>query len=844
MYSKIILFLSISAFQSGCVKTEFSTFETENALFEPSAKSPKDQNALGEIDLARSWELYRFPVDEPSDSDLKTESYETGPWAEIDLPRNLRNEIDPKNGWVLLRREFTEPDSFGSDPSSRTLSLGRISDRARVFWNGRELEEEFFSSYKRETPQGYDRHRMYSIPPETVLRENEIRIYLKPYFEYEFGIISGTIHYGLSPRIWKRWVRSEIAGLLVFASFSLIGSFFLFLFAREKKEKENLHFGIFLLSFSSYQISLCEFKYFSGIGVLYLKKLEYSFLVLLFPTFCAFLESFLSPVSETGFRRFRTLLGGKGREIRAVFRSKTRLRFRRILEFSSLVFAALFLFAPDVAFLDRINRNGLQLSWIGYLLLSFWIVLPRAGKDRDARRILFGVLFLISFVIVDVLAERGNFRSFRLSGIGVVCFLFFLCLILANRFVQMRAKLGSWNAVLEKGIATRTEELTKSVQKIKALKEQQDGDYFLITLLFRPFLSSDLETPEGKIETHRKQYKRFQFKNRNYEIGGDVVFCEAVLISGIPYRVVVNADAMGKSIQGASGALIFCSIVKSFLQTPDYPDRSPENWLFLLYKNLQAVFQSLDGSMFVSAVLALVRFETGDFFFLNCEHPHPLLVRDGNAIPLFPEEILPKLGFPVYETSLKLKIQYYSLEVGDTVLFGSDGREDLYLPIGPSLEKQKDSVPEIFCEAAASEPNTLSELEAKLLQKGDLSDDLSFLRIRTKSTAQKEILRNEISCLLRSAKRALQIGNYEEACTWITRTCLLDPSDLNRVRTAIKSAYRAKNKKRIRLLSEKLILRTTGHPLSEIALPSTWEKTEFSTNRNRRFESEIQKKGA
>ncbi|TGK35105.1 stage II sporulation protein E [Leptospira gomenensis] len=800
--------------------------------------------------MSRSWELYRFPVEEPSESNSAhlPGSYKTEPWIRIDLPRNLKKELEPGNGWVLLRKRFTETDVSGSASVSRTLCLGKISDRTRVFWNGKEVGEEFFSAYAAETPQGYDRHRMYSIPPETILRENEIRIYLKPYFEYEFGILSGEIVYGPSAQIWKRWVRSEIAGLLTFASFCLIGIFFLFVFAQEKKGKENLYFGIFLISFSLYQISLCEFKYFTGIKMIYLKKFEYSFLVLLFPTFCAFLESFFFSVPKKGLRRFRRPIGGKKRDLAAslpeVFRPETRLRFRRILECSSFVFALLFVFAPDVDFLDRVNRNGLQTTWIGYALLSFWIVLPSAPKDRDAKRILCGILCLISFVIVDVLAERGNFRSFRISGMGVVCFLFFLCLTLANRFVQMRAKLDSWNAVLEKGIAARTEELTQSVQKIKTLKEQQDGDYFLITLLFRPFLSSDLETPEGKIETHRKQYKRFQFKKKEYEIGGDVAFCETVLISGIPYRVVINADAMGKSIQGASGALIFCSIVKSFLQTPDYPDRSPENWLFLLYKNLQAVFQSLDGSMFVSAVLALVRFETGDFFYLNCEHPPLLLVRNGSVFPLSTEEILPKLGFPVSETSLKLKIHYQILEDGDTILLGSDGREDLYLPVEQSSEKRKTSAPEIFLEVAASAPNTLSELEERLLQKGELSDDLSFMRIRTKSTAQREILRKKISTLVREGKRALQEGKEEEACSWIVQACLLHPSDLNLLRIALKTAYRVQNKKRIRLLSEKFILRTSGYSLAAISNPSAWEKKERSEIWEKRPPREIQKKGA
>ncbi len=61
---------------------------------------------------------------------------------------------------------------------------------------------------------------------------------------------------------------------------------------------------------------------------------------------------------------------------------------------------------------------------------------------------------------------------------------------------------------------------------------------------------------------------------------------------------------MGKLLSGASGALIFCSIVKSFLQTQDYEFRNPENSLFLLHSDLQAVFESFDGSIYVDQDLS------------------------------------------------------------------------------------------------------------------------------------------------------------------------------------------------------------------------------------------------
>ena len=46
------------------------------------------------------------------------------------------------------------------------------------------------------------------------------------------------------------------------------------------------------------------------------------------------------------------------------------------------------------------------------------------------------------------------------------------------------------NKNLEKKVEERTRELQESLQKIQELKTQQDADYFLTTLLLKPFVNS------------------------------------------------------------------------------------------------------------------------------------------------------------------------------------------------------------------------------------------------------------------------------------------------------------------------------------------------------------------
>ncbi|MBW0434767.1 SpoIIE family protein phosphatase [Leptospira yasudae] len=685
---------------------------------------------------------------------------------------------------ILLRKRFSLENSFDG---SLSLSLGKISDRATVRWNGKELTEELFSEYQTSVPQGYDRTRIYAIPETNRFKNNEILVTIRPYFDYEFGILSGPIGIGAPSAIWKRFFLGEFTGLIVFGSFSLIGSFFLFLSLREKKGEENFYFGLFLIFFALFQISLSELKYLTGFKILNLKKLEYSSLAFLFPLFCRFLNSLLR---------------------------KAKTKFHFCLEVLTIPILIAMGAAETVLFLDQINRYALQVSWIGFVCVALRILIPNLKRSFESKIILSGILFLLFCVGIDILAQRGLFKMFRLSGIGVCGFLGFLTLILANKFVRMKEKLKSWNRVLETAIRNRTQKLSSSLEEIRSLKEQQDGDYFLITLLFQPFLSKNLKTSQAQIDIHRKQFKSFQFKNRTYELGGDVVLSETVSISGISYQALINADAMGKSLQGASGALVFCSIVKSFLQTQDYEFRNPENWLFLLYRNLQAVFESFDGSMLVSGILSLYRMETGDLFFLNCEHPPIILVRNGKASYLHEDAVLRKIGFP--DPDSKVKVEHFRLQSEDVVLYGSDGREDLYFQNSfDSSRKQKVSSPDLFFDLVQTEIPDLAELEMKIVQKAELSDDLSFLKIQTGAETFLGKNRSLSRSLLQEGYRFYKKGEFQKACLHVARASILDPSDLKLARLVLVLAKKSQSFKLFRFFSEKVLLRTTGQGLAK-----------------------------
>ncbi|EMY12591.1 hypothetical protein LEP1GSC043_3220 [Leptospira weilii str. Ecochallenge] len=202
MFYKLIFVLSISTFVE-CYS------DLESAIHEKDFQ-----------DLSGSWEIYTGSAQSlfKNESDLDL-------WKTVPVPSNLKNFVNSPTDSIVLRKRFELKTSIDFPLS---ITLGKISDHVQVRWNGQELSEELFADYQNSTPQGYDRTRIYSISEKRILRKNEILVFVRPYFDYEYGILSGPIEIGPSGIIWKRFYLREIGGLLMSGSFLLIGGFFYF----------------------------------------------------------------------------------------------------------------------------------------------------------------------------------------------------------------------------------------------------------------------------------------------------------------------------------------------------------------------------------------------------------------------------------------------------------------------------------------------------------------------------------------------------------------------------------------------------------------------------------------
>lgn len=341
------------------------------------------------------------------------------------------------------------------------------------------------------------------------------------------------------------------------------------------------------------------------------------------------------------------------------------------------------------------------------------------------------------------------------------------------------------NASLEERVATRTEELRTTLEEVQALKTQQDGDYYLTSLLAAPLSQSTLKSDVVQVEAFVRQKKQFEFRNRKAEIGGDLCAAHEIQLRGERYVAFLNGDAMGKSMQGAGGAIVLGTVFKSVIsrtRQADHQDLSPEEWLSDCFDELQNVFESFDGLMLASAVVGLLHEGSGTLFLFNAEHPQPVLYRNNQASFLPPRAHLTKLG--VADLGDPFSVDTWALQPGDVIILGSDGRDELVTEQADRNARRINNDETLFLAhvqtAGAQLPLLFKTLEAS----GAIIDDCSLLRVSYQSASlgqpesnQVDTRRNRAQDLYWEGHRCSQADDWTGAASAFSQAANLDPCD-------------------------------------------------------------------
>jgi HAMP domain-containing protein len=297
-----------------------------------------------------------------------------------------------------------------------------------------------------------------------------------------------------------------------------------------------------------------------------------------------------------------------------------------------------------------------------------------------------------------------------------------------EKIEEQNRKITEQNEFLEERVEERTKELQDTLSVVQGLKKQQDGDYYLTTLLTNPLFRDRNRSSAIKTEFLINQKKKFEFNKNKEELGGDLCITGNLNFSGHRYTVFFNGDAMGKSMQGAGGAIVMGSILNSIMARSAAGKRvldiNPEQWMHDTFNEVQRVFETFDGSMLVSCVLGLMN-EDGYLLYFNAEHPFTILYRDGKSSFIEEEITVRKLGMPEQEQLVLTAIQ---LEKDDILIAGSDGRDDLKIfEDNGHYRINEDS--KHFLKIVDESGADLPQIKRNLENAGEITDDLSLIKV-------------------------------------------------------------------------------------------------------------------
>jgi len=434
-----------------------------------------------------------------------------------------------------------------------------------------------------------------------------------------------------------------------------------------------------------------------------------------------------------------------------------------------------------IPFTDRaVTTVRLKLAFfITLFLITIYVAATLVYYNRDNLQAILVFVFMamvaailmaymIFYLIYSALKDiEGAMDDLKSGGSGLI-----FTKSIDSEFVKVATGISDaartikdYQANLEQKIEERTAELQESLGNVRALKGQQDGDYFLTSLLLKPLTGNYANNRQIKVSIFIRQKKSFEFKTKTNEIGGDICLAHSIRLRGRDYTLFLNGDAMGKSMQGAGGSLVLGAVMQSIIErtklSPKEQVLYPERWLKAVFLELQKTFESFDGSMLISVIMGLADEKSGFVYFINAEHPWSAILRSGKAFFIENDLTLRKLG--TLGVSMGIKVQTYEMKPGDAFVIGSDGRDDLVLGTGDDGNRVINEDENLFLRLLEDGDGNLEAVYNACKRTGEITDDFSLISLTyqpEKETAEARVgTRQTIS----SARRLVAEKQYEAA---------------------------------------------------------------------------------
>lgn len=445
-------------------------------------------------------------------------------------------------------------------------------------------------------------------------------------------------------------------------------------------------------------------------------------------------------------------------------------------------FITLFLVTVYVAAtLVYYNRDNLQAILIFTLMATVAAVLMA-----------YMIFYLIYSALKDIEGAMDDLKS---GGSGLI-----FTKSIDSEFVKVATGISDaartikdYQANLEQKIDERTRELQESLGNVKALKGQQDGDYFLTSLLLKPLTGNYANNRQMKVNIFIRQKKSFEFKTKTNEIGGDICLAHSIRLRGRDYTLFLNGDAMGKSMQGAGGSLVLGAVMQSIVErtklSPKEQTLYPERWLKAVFLELQKTFETFDGSMLISIVMGLADEKSGFVYFINAEHPWAAIYRDQKAFFIENDLTLRKLG--TLGVNMGIRVQTYELKPGDAFVIGTDGRDDLMMGTDESGARVINEDEQLFLRMLEKADGDLEGTYNACKAMGEITDDFSLISLTYLPELETRDMRFGIGQKITEARNLVAKKNYAAATELLEHAYEVSKDNLHVARALAHISYKA-----------------------------------------------------
>lgn len=359
------------------------------------------------FELKGNWDFFKGSGTIAADPNLDISS-----WKSINVPFKWFQvkELNNYKGEIWIRCNIV----FNFVPQELYLDLGFIKEIDEVYWNG--IRVGGTGNFENRIPD-FSEKRIYSIPP-VLLKENNV-LAIRIYGSFWNAGIGDIPKLSFDSSFLRDKNKFEMFAIAFSLTYIFSSTFFIFFGIFTQEKKSNLYFALFSIFLALYQMILwgLRYKFFNNYIVSYIAEL-----LLLIPLpflFISFIKEWLNleKIPLYNFIKLFTIL----------------LMISALLGyFISVVYRTIYLHI-----ITYINLMNITISLI-VIIKTF--LTYRKEKYKELKYLFYGLLFLVPFLLNDMLVALDILRTPRMFVFSYPVFLLVMAISLSERTLQLKTQ--------------------------------------------------------------------------------------------------------------------------------------------------------------------------------------------------------------------------------------------------------------------------------------------------------------------------------------------------------------------------------------------------------------------